>query len=116
MSERLRSDFWVGAYIRRCSSEGVVAMLRRRGAAEAGAIMVKVDRLDGTATLYAPAPQTAFAERGIDRLFARAHTEDAIAVIDAEIRLKSQIRFDPDLWIVEVEDRTGRSFLDLDET
>ena len=58
---RLRSDFWVSAYLR-STIEGVEAALRKRGAAEAGAIFVKLDRLDGTASLYGPAPQ-AFSRR-----------------------------------------------------
>jgi hypothetical protein len=113
MAERLRSDFWVAAYLRRCGAENVVAMLRRRGAAEAGAIFIKVDRLDGTAALYAPAPQSAFAERGVERQFVRAHDEEALPAPDVETRLRSEIRFDSDVWIVEVEDRAGRPFLDL---
>lgn len=112
-AERLRSDFWVAAHIRRCSVENVVAVLRRRGAAEAGAIWVKVDRLDGTAALYAPAPQSAFEGRGIERLFAKAHAGDTIESAEAEARLSRETRFDPDLWIIEVEDRDGRCFLDL---
>ncbi len=113
MTERLRSDFWVSAYIRRCGVEGLVAVLRRRGAAEAGAVMVKLDRLDGTATLFAPAPQSAFAERALDRRFARAHATATLSSGEAEERLRREVRFDPDLWIVEVEDRSGRHFLDL---
>lgn len=92
-----------------------MAVLRRRGAAEAGAIAIKVDRLDGTAALYLPAPQSAFEGRGIERRFARAHASETIGCPDAEQRLASEARFDPDIWIVEVEDRAGRSFLDLTE-
>ena len=55
---RLRSDIFVAALIRRAETQGAVAMLRRRGAAEAGAIFVKVDRLDGAAALYGPAAQS----------------------------------------------------------
>ncbi len=55
---RLRSDIWVAAYLRRVALEGAYAMLRRRGAAEAGAIFVKIDRLDGRAALFEPAPQS----------------------------------------------------------
>ncbi len=113
MTERLRSDFWVSAYLRRCGVEGVGAVLRRRGAAEAGAILVKVDRLDGTATLYGPVPQSMFESRGIERGFARMHATDALPTPEVEQRLTSETRFDPDLWIVEVEDRAGRNFLDL---
>ena len=110
---RLRSDIWVAAYIRRCEIEGAAAVLRRRGAAEAGAIFVKVDRLDGQAALFAPAPQSEVAGRGIERLWARAHKGEWIEPAEVENRLKREIAFDPDLWLIEVEDRAGRHWLDL---
>jgi hypothetical protein len=109
---RLRSDIWVSAYLRRSELEGAPAMLRRRGALEAGAIFVKIDRLDGSAALFGPAPQSEL-EAGKDRLFTRLHREEWIASGEAERRLEAEIRFDPDLWIVEAEDRRGRCFLDL---
>jgi len=109
-SGRLRTDFWASAYIRRCGVEGVVAVLRRRGAAEAGAVMIKIDRLDGTAVLLGPAPQSEAAPDG-ERRFAPVHRDGSLNVDDAEGRLAREIGFDPDLWIVEVEDRAGRSFL-----
>ncbi len=110
---RLRSDFWVSAYLRRCAHEDVVAVQRRRGAAEAGAIFVKVDRLDGSCALFGPAPQTEVGVRGVERLWARLHRDAWIDPAGAEERLRREIKFDPDLWIVEVEDRQGRDFLDL---
>ena len=65
---RLKSGIWVAAYIRRCNGEGASAVVRRRGADEAGAIFIKLNRLDGTAEIYGPAPQTAFDEsHPIDR-------------------------------------------------
>lgn len=103
----------MAAYLRRCASEQVVAVLRRRGAAEAGAVFVKVDRLDGSAVLYAPAPQSVFEARGIERRFSRAHASEHLEVGEIEQRLTKEIRFDPDVWIVEVEDRQARCFLDL---
>lgn len=111
---RLKSAIWVAAYIRRCNIEGASAVVRRRGAEEAGAIFIKISRLDGTATLYAPAPQVAFDdERPADRVFAPVvgHPQPA-AEAEVENYLAKQMRFDPDIWIVEVEDRAGRSFLD----
>jgi len=88
-------------------------VLRRRGAAEAGAIFVKVDRLDGTCALYGPAPQSELGFDGIERRWTRVHKESFVDAASVESRLKREISFDPDLWIVEVEDREGRSFLDL---
>ncbi len=110
---RLRSDIWVAAYLRRVAVEGAFAALRRRGAAEAGAIYVKVDRLDGRAALFEPAPQSEVAERGVERLWARAHKEEWVAADFAEARMAREIAFDPDLWLIEVEDREGRCWLDL---
>lgn len=111
---RLKSAIWVAAYLRRCNVEGAFAAVRRHGADEAGAIFIKINRLDGTGTLYGPAPQTVFDEaQPSDRFFSIILGGNApVAEADIEARLTREIRFDPDVWIVEVEDRAGRHFLD----
>ena len=111
---RLKSGLWVAAYLRRCQSEGVAGVLRRRGAEEAGAVFVKVSRLDGSADVFAPAPQSAFDEaRPADRIFAAALKTQPAPDADVEAYLARQIKVDTDIWIVEIEDRAGRNFLDL---
>ena len=110
---RLKSGIWVSAYLRRCVVEGASAVVRRRGSEEAGAVFVKIDRLDGTVELFGPAPQTAFEEsHPIERAFTACLKQQPAPDADAESYLAKQMRFDPDLWIVEVEDRQGRHFLD----
>lgn len=111
---RLKSGIWVSAYLRRCNVEGVFAAVRRRGAEEAGAIFIKVSRLDGSASLYGPAPQSVFDDaRPADRFFTAVLGEvNPVADAEVEARLAREIRYDPDVWIVEIEDRAGRSFLD----
>jgi hypothetical protein len=111
---RLKSGIWVAAYVRRCHIEGAFAAVRRRGAEEAGAIFIKISRLDGTATLYGPAPQAVFDDaQPASRIFTIILGRDApVPDADIEARLVREIRFDPDVWIVEVEDRSGRHFLD----
>jgi hypothetical protein len=106
---RLRADIWVAAYLRRCASEGVFAALRRRGAAEAGAVFIKIDRLDGRAALLGPALALSDDSSG-ERRFERLMEEGSSDEIEA--RMAKEIRFDADLWYVEIEDRTGRSFVD----
>ena len=108
---RLRADIWVSAYIRRVEVEGRFATLRRRGAPEAGAIFVLVDRLDGRVALYSPGP--ADEESGGERRWLRAHASEWIDAAEAEARLARELRFDPDIWIVEVESRDGAHGLDL---
>jgi hypothetical protein len=109
---RLKSSLWVAAYLRRCQVNGVFAAIRRRGAEEAGAVLVKVALMDGTAILFAPAPQTAYDDsRPVERIFAAVSPPAPEAAI--EERLAREIRFDPDVWIVEAEDKQGRHFLEL---
>ena len=110
---RLKSGLWVSAYVRRCNVEGVFAAIRRHGADEAGAIFIKVNRLDATADVYGPAPQSAFVEEHpVDRAFTPAMKTMPAPDAEAEAYLARQIRFDPDVWIIETEDRAGRHFLD----
>jgi len=110
---RLKSAIWVAAYIRRCHVEGAFAAVRRRGAEDAGAIFIKLNRLDGTAELFAPAPQTAFDDaHPADRAFTRPYGKEPVPEQKVEERLAREINFDPDVWIVEVEDRGGRTFLE----
>ena len=109
---RLKSGLWVSAYVRRCNVEGVFAAVRRRGAEEAGAIFIKINRLDGMSDVYGPAPQSAFGEHPVDRAFSPAIKVMPAPDADAEAYLARQVRFDPDVWIIETEDRAGRHFLD----
>ena len=110
---RLKSAIWVAAYLRRCNGEGAFAVVRHRGAEEAGAIFVKLNRLDGTAELFGPAPQSVFDEaRPADRRFSRCLSDQPVPEAKIEERLARELRFDPDAWIIEVEDRSGRSFLE----
>jgi hypothetical protein len=99
---RVTSELWVSALTRRVFSSGGFATVARRGASEAGAIFIVLrDRL-GQLALYAPASQTSYAEaRPEERRFSLVvETED-----DREIarRLEKECRFDPDMWIVEIE-------------
>ncbi|MBV8778330.1 MAG: DUF1491 family protein, partial [Alphaproteobacteria bacterium] len=108
---RIKSSIWVAAYLRRCQGAGVFGAVRRRGAEEAGAVFVKLSLLDGNAMLFTPAPQTAYDEsRPSDRVFA-ASPPQPVEERKIEERLQKEIAFDPDVWIVEIEDKAGRHFL-----
>lgn len=112
---RLRSEIWVKAYIRRCASAGVMAVVARHGDDDAGAIFIRINRLDGTSVLYGPAPagldSGALDREWVMRPAARgASGPGPDAAIDAV--LAREVDFDTDLWIIEVEDRAGRHFLD----
>ena len=105
--DELKTDFWVSALIRRAEIGGAFAGIVRKGDADAGAVLVKVATLDGRARLYAPA-QDGQGERIWLDLSAGSLGEDE-KEIDAYARKRAAS--DPDLWVVEIEDKAGRSFL-----
>jgi hypothetical protein len=107
LAMRLKTEIWARAYIRRCAVAGVIATVVRHGDDDAGAVFVKLNRLDGTAAVYGPAPMS-LASDGGGRTFA-AHLDDpSTSDAAAEQYLARQIEYDPDLWLIEVEDRLGR--------
>lgn len=108
---RLKAGIWTKAYIRRLAVEGLMAVVARHGDDDAGAIFVRVNRLDGTSLMFGPAPaglDEAQSERPMMALFDGRPVSDETA----DAYLARQRDFDSDLWIVEVESRDGRHFLD----
>ncbi len=108
---RLKSSIWVSAYIRRCGIDHIPVMVMRRGAEAAGAIFIKINKLDGSVILFGPAPQTSFEEEGTGRFWMALKGGKSLPESDVDKLLEREINFDPDIWILEVEDRQGRDFL-----
>jgi hypothetical protein len=113
---RLKTEIWVKAYLRVRSAEGVSAMVVRHGDDDAGAVFIKVATLDGRAALYGPAPSGFEPShpglQGIDRRWVPHLATPTTTEADVDAYLSRQADFDPDLWVIEIEDRAGRHFLD----
>ena len=105
MTERLSADFWVRAYLTRLRLAGIPAYVTARGDPTAGAVTVKLATLDGQAIAY---------QRSVD-IMSGARTWVVLAEgpePEVDAVLARQRARDPDLWILEVEDRQGRHLLD----
>ena len=116
---RLTTDFVVSALIRRVEGEGAYATVARRGDPTAGTLFVLVDGLAGEVALYGPAPPSLSdaplpAEAALtgNRLFALIDLGQPTRAA-AEAYLASEMRFDPDGWVVDVDDRKMRAFVPL---
>ncbi len=109
---RVTSAFWVSAFIRRCFSENAFAATRRKGADDAGAIWIILDDLNGNLTLFEPAPML-YLNQTMDDENNRTFITNMCCTDYAHItaRLEKELRFDPDLWIVEVEAKDGKVFI-----
>lgn len=104
MTVRLTAEFWVQAYLARLRFQEIPAFVVAHGDDTAGAVLVKLNTLDGQAQAF---------HRSYDLMSdTRLWVELAIGderTVDASIR--KQQDFDPDLWVIEVEDRQGRHLL-----
>lgn len=105
MEPRLTADFWVRAYLTRLRLADIPAFVTSKGDANAGAVLVKQSPLNSTATAF---------HRSFD-----LQTGNRAWVIlaqgpepDVDATIARQRQFDPDLWVIEVEDRAGRHLLD----
>lgn len=102
---RLTADIWVSAYLTRLRLLEIPAFIVQKGDATAGAVLIKMNTLDGQACCYQRSFDLMTGERkwvvlteGLDR--------------DVEASVAKQCSFDPDLWVIEVEDKHGRHQLD----
>lgn len=102
---RLASGIWVGAYLARLQAEGIPVYVVARGDETAGAVLIKLATLDGQAQAYHRVVDLMTGTRRWDLL-----AEGSEAEVDAAIG--KQRGFDPDLWVIEVEDAGGRHLLD----
>lgn len=102
---RLTARFWVDAYLARLRVFDIPAFVVAHGDDTGGAVLVKLATLDGKAALY---------QRSFDLASgARVWVELASGPErDVDAAVTRQRGFDPDLWVIEVEDRAGRHLLD----
>ncbi|MDB5507346.1 MAG: hypothetical protein JWR75_1984 [Devosia sp.] len=101
----LRSDLWVAAFLRRHNDLGHVCVITRRGDPIAGQIFIEIDHLNGTVSLYTPAPAAARTDDGADWVFERRF--DQVEPGKVRDRITREADFDPDFWVVSLELRRG---------
>lgn len=104
---RLTAEFWVHAYLARLRQADIPAFVVARGDATAGAVLVKCSTLDGLAVAF---------QRRSDPMSGESRWMALATGPEAEVdgAINRQRGFDPDLWVIEVEDRAGRHLLGED--
>ena len=102
---RLTSRFWVDAYLARLRLRDIPAFVVAHGDDTGGAVLVKLATLDGSAVLF---------QRSFDLLTDTRRWIELASGPEREVddAIARQRGFDPDLWVIEVEDRAGRHLLD----
>lgn len=99
----LRSDLWCAAFVRRHNDLGQMCVVSRRGDPIAGQVWIEVDHLDGTLSLFTPAPMASRTDEGAGLVFQRRfHRAEPGKVRD---RIAQEAKFDPDFWVLSVDMR-----------
>ncbi len=104
---RLRTDIWIQALLRRVYAAGAYGAILKKGEEQAGATLIKITPLDGTAWVLS-AMWSPEGEREWMTITGPAPVSES----EADALLRRQAARDPDIWIIEIEDRQGRHFLD----
>ena len=104
MEPRLKTNLVVQAALRLASQQAIPMVVARRGDGDAGTILIKLNRLEHGFTVLA---QTRTLEGELAWL--RATGAEAVDEPTADAYIARQVKRDPDLWVIEIEDRAGRS-------
>ena len=105
MTPRLTAEFWVQAYLARLRLADIPAFVTTKGDLTAGAVLVKLNPLNGQAWAFQRSFDLMTGERAWVTLAEGVET-------DVDAAIERQKSFDPDLWVIEVEDRAGRHLLE----
>jgi len=101
--DRLKSGIWVQAQIRLCTIANLAAYVAKKGDPDAGAIFLRINKLDGSNLIYS---QTR--DQTGDIAWSLAAGGEAMDDREAFEYLEKQQKYDPDLWILEIEDPTEK--------
>jgi hypothetical protein len=103
---QIRAEFWVQALLRRAQAGDAMGGVVRKGDVDAGAVLVRVSRLNGTSNFYVPA-------RDMDgmRIWTQPLGPEPVEDARLDAYCVRRLEDDPDIWVVEIEDRAGRHFL-----
>ncbi|MEX1036095.1 MAG: DUF1491 family protein [Sneathiella sp.] len=104
----MKAELWVKAHIRKCATRNVPVMVTRRGDATAGSVLIKINRLGPGCMVLSPI--TNFDDGA--RMWLKGTGPDWVEEESADAYIIRQIQNDPDIWVLEIEDREGRAFLD----
>lgn len=103
MSEaRLPTELWVLAHLRRCAVEGIPATLVRRGAQDGATVLVKINQLEAGCRVLSQVRDLDGRLGWLPALAGRLVEEP-----EADAYVARAVDRDPDLWVIEIEDRKG---------
>lgn len=105
--ERLKTELRVQAWLRQCAVGGYMATVVRKGDADAGALFIKVNRFAAGCEVFSGITQANGAPGWL-----RATGPAPVSEREADLYLRRQYGYDPDLWVLEIEDPKAQFLLE----
>ena len=104
MSEaRLKTEIWVQACVRRGNAVGIAIAIVHKGDPARGSVIVKLNRFEQGCVVLAETRDS----EGM-RAWLRGTGPEPVSEPVADDYVARNRKYDPDLWVIEVEDREGR--------
>lgn len=98
----LTTGLWVSAQVRLCDRAFIPAAVVRRGDPDVGTVLLKINRFEAGVTVYTQA--STFDD---EPAWSRGTGPAPVPEADADAYIARQVARDPDLWVLEIEDRKG---------
>jgi len=103
----LTTGIWVAAQVRTCDRNFIPATIVRRGDSDAGTVLLKLNRFEHGVTVYTQASST-----GDEPTWSRGTGPQPVSEAEADAYIARQVKYYPDVWVLEIEDRRGQYKLD----
>jgi len=107
MAMGLNTGLWVMAQVRICDRAFIPATVVRRGDSDAGTVLLKLNRFADGVTVYTQASST-----GDEPTWSRGTGPQPVSEAEADAYIERQVKYDPDVWVLEIEDRRGQYKID----
>ena len=108
MNDRLPTELWVSMHLRLCATKAIPVYVAHKGAYATGTVMVKIvmrgQRKDSCCKLLNQS-------RDVDGNMGWMDIYDGEIVDEprADAYIQKAIQRDPDVWVIEVEDESGKN-------
>ena len=103
----INTGLWVSAQVRICDRAFIPATVVRRGDPDAGTVLLKLNRFEQGVTVF-----TQTSSSGDEPTWSRGTGPKPVSEAEADAYIERQVKYDPDVWVLEIEDRRGQYKMD----
>jgi hypothetical protein len=107
MAMGITTGIWISAQVRICDRAFIPATVVRRGDPDAGTVLLKLNRFEAGVTVY-----TQTSSSGDEPMWSRGTGPNPVTEAEADAYIERQVKYDPDVWVLEIEDRRGQYKMD----